>query len=52
MSGPKLKQFLKETTPGVLPIERLQKPNGGFDVPISKWLKSELHPMIFWPRKW
>jgi asparagine synthase (glutamine-hydrolysing) len=46
MPGLKLKQFLKQTMSGLLPARTLKKPKGGFDPPISGWLKSDLRPML------
>src|SRR5437867_1955971 len=46
MPGLKLKHFLKKTMEGMLPPQTLKKPKGGFNVPIPRWLKHELRPLI------
>jgi len=46
MPGLKLKHLLKETMRGILPKEILQKPKGGFNVPMSLWLKTSLRALV------
>lgn len=46
MRGFRLKHLLKETMGRELPRQTLAKPKGGFNVPISIWLKRELRPLI------
>ncbi|MBM4300089.1 MAG: asparagine synthase (glutamine-hydrolyzing) [Deltaproteobacteria bacterium] len=46
MPGLRLKHLLKETMRGILPKEILKKPKGGFNVPMSRWLKTSLRPLL------
>jgi len=46
MPGLNLKHLLKKTMRGMLPPQTLKKPKGGFNVPIPRWLKHELRPLI------
>lgn len=46
MPGFRLKHLLRETMRGVLPQQTLRRPKGGFNVPISAWLKHELRPLV------
>jgi asparagine synthase (glutamine-hydrolysing) len=46
MPGLRLKQLLKETMRSILPKEILNKPKGGFSVPMAGWLKSSLKPLL------
>ena len=46
MPGLNLKHLLKKTMRGMLPLQTLKKPKGGFNVPIPRWLKHELRPLI------
>ena len=48
----KLKSFrpkwiLKDALRGKLPEETLNKPKHGFAVPVAKWLKNDLRPLLF-----
>lgn len=46
MPGLRLKHLLKQTMGKILPRQILKKPKRGFNVPISRWLKDELRPML------
>jgi asparagine synthase (glutamine-hydrolysing) len=46
MPGLKLKYLLKKTMRGILPEEILKKPKKGFNVPMSRWLKTSLRPLL------
>jgi asparagine synthase (glutamine-hydrolysing) len=41
-----LKHLLKKTMREMLPTQTLKKPKGGFNVPIPRWLKHELRPLV------
>src|SRR5438034_309129 len=46
MPGLALKHVLKRTMRGLLPDETLRKRKGGFNVPMSAWLKQQLRPLV------
>lgn len=46
MPGMKLKHFLKESTKGMLPEEIVNRPKKGFNVPMPRWLKEGLKPVV------
>jgi asparagine synthase (glutamine-hydrolysing) len=46
MPGMKLKHFLKESTKDMLPQEIVNRPKKGFNVPMPRWLKDGLKPMV------
>lgn len=46
LKGTKGKYILRETFKDILPPLLLHKPKWGFEIPISKWLKSELRFLI------
>ncbi|HDZ27827.1 MAG TPA: asparagine synthase (glutamine-hydrolyzing) [Candidatus Aminicenantes bacterium] len=46
LKGTKGKYILRETFKDILPPLLLNKPKWGFEIPISKWLKSELRFLI------
>jgi asparagine synthase (glutamine-hydrolysing) len=46
MPGLRLKHLLKETMRDILPPEILKKPKGGFNVPMSLWLKTSLRDLL------
>ncbi|HSL47272.1 MAG TPA: asparagine synthase (glutamine-hydrolyzing) [Anaerolineales bacterium] len=46
MPGMKLKHFLKESTKDMLPEEILNRPKKGFNVPMPRWLKEGLKPVV------
>lgn len=46
LKGKKGKYILLETFKNILPPRLLNKPKWGFEIPISKWLKSELRFLI------
>ena len=46
MPGMKLKHFLKESMKDMLPEETLNRPKKGFNVPMPRWLKEELKPVV------
>ena len=46
MPGMKLKHFLKETAKDMLPDEIINRPKKGFNVPMPRWLKEELRPVL------
>jgi asparagine synthase (glutamine-hydrolysing) len=46
LKGKKGKYILLETFKNILPPPLLNKPKWGFEIPISKWLKSELRFLI------
>jgi asparagine synthase (glutamine-hydrolysing) len=46
LKGKKGKYILRETFKDILPPLLLNKPKWGFEIPISKWLKSELRFLI------
>jgi asparagine synthase (glutamine-hydrolysing) len=46
MPGLKLKYFLRQTMRGILPAAILNKRKGGFNVPMTRWLKTELRPLV------
>ncbi|MDQ2693099.1 MAG: asparagine synthase (glutamine-hydrolyzing) [Chloroflexota bacterium] len=46
MPGMKLKHFLKESTKEMLPAEILSRPKKGFNVPMPRWLKEGLKPVV------
>jgi asparagine synthase (glutamine-hydrolysing) len=46
MPGLRLKSLLKDTMRGLLPEQTLRKRKGGFNVPMSRWLKHELRPLL------
>jgi asparagine synthase (glutamine-hydrolysing) len=46
MPGMKLKHFLKESTKDMLPEEIVNRPKKGFNVPMPRWLKEELKPLV------
>ena len=46
MPGMKLKHFLKESTKDMLPQEILNRPKKGFNVPMPRWLKEGLKPLV------
>jgi asparagine synthase (glutamine-hydrolysing) len=46
MPGMKLKHFLKESTKDMLPEEIVNRPKKGFNVPMPRWLKEGLKPLV------
>jgi asparagine synthase (glutamine-hydrolysing) len=46
MPGMKLKHFLKESTRDMLPAEIVNRPKKGFNVPMPRWLKEGLKPVV------
>lgn len=46
MPGLRLKHFLRETMRPILPAEILDRRKRGFNVPMSRWLKHELRPLV------
>jgi len=46
MPGLELKYLLKRSMRNILPPQTLKKPKGGFNVPVSVWLKRELRPLL------
>jgi asparagine synthase (glutamine-hydrolysing) len=46
MPGMKLKHFLKESTKDMLPEEIVNRPKKGFNVPMPRWLKEGLQPVV------
>jgi asparagine synthase (glutamine-hydrolysing) len=46
MPGMKLKHFLKESTKDMLPEEIVNRPKKGFNVPMPRWLKESLKPVV------
>jgi len=46
MPGLELKHVLKRTMRGLLPDAVLRKRKGGFNVPMSAWLKHQLRPLV------
>ncbi|MFN8498469.1 MAG: asparagine synthase (glutamine-hydrolyzing) [Anaerolineae bacterium] len=46
MPGLKLKHFLRQTIRDILPREILRQPKRGFNAPMSRWLKSDLRPLV------
>lgn len=46
LRGKKGKYILLETFKEILPLSSLNKPKWGFEIPISKWLKSDLRFLI------
>lgn len=46
MPGMKLKHFLKESTRDMLPEEIVNRPKKGFNVPMPRWLKEDLRPVV------
>ncbi|MFN8482633.1 MAG: asparagine synthase (glutamine-hydrolyzing) [Anaerolineae bacterium] len=46
MPGLKLKHFLRETMRDSLPREILRQPKRGFNAPMSRWLKTDLRPLV------
>ncbi len=46
MPGLRLKHFMRQALQGVLPPETLRRPKRGFNVPMARWLKSDLRPLV------
>ena len=46
MPGLKLKHFLREAMRPLLPAEILKRPKRGFAVPMARWLKGDLRPLV------
>ena len=46
MPGMKLKHFLKESTKDMLPEEIVSRSKKGFNVPMPRWLKEGLKPLV------
>lgn len=46
MPGLKLKHFLREAMKAELPGETLRKRKAGFNVPMARWLKTDLQPLV------
>jgi asparagine synthase (glutamine-hydrolysing) len=46
MPGMKLKHFLKESTRDMLPQEIVNRPKKGFNVPMPRWIKDGLKPVV------
>ena len=46
MPGLKLKHFLRQSVREMLPVEIVKKPKGGFNAPVSGWLKTDLRPLV------
>ena len=46
MPGMKLKHFLKESIKDMLPEETVNRPKKGFNVPMPRWLKDGLKPLV------
>ncbi len=46
MPGLKLKHFFRETMRDILPREILRQPKRGFNAPMSRWLKTDLRPLV------
>ena len=46
MPGLKLKHFLRESMRGILPDEILRRRKRGFNVPMARWLKDDLRPLV------
>jgi asparagine synthase (glutamine-hydrolysing) len=46
MPGMRLKHFLKESTRDMLPQEIVNRPKKGFNVPMPRWLKDGLKPLV------
>ncbi len=42
----KLKHFLRQTMRDILPPEILRQPKRGFNAPMSRWLKTDLRPLV------
>ena len=46
MPGLRLKHFLRESVRDLLPAPIVRKRKGGFNVPMSRWLKTDLRPLV------
>ena len=46
ISGQTNKKILRDTFQKLLPAEILNRPKHGFEVPMNKWFKTEMRPMI------
>jgi asparagine synthase (glutamine-hydrolysing) len=46
MPGLRLKHFLRQSVGDLLPAGVRTRPKGGFNVPMSHWLKAELRPLV------
>jgi asparagine synthase (glutamine-hydrolysing) len=46
LNGWKLKSFLKDSLEGLLPPSVLDGPKMGFQIPMARWLRQDLKPMV------
>jgi asparagine synthase (glutamine-hydrolysing) len=46
LNGFKLKSYLRDGLKGVLPPSILQGPKLGFQIPLARWLREDLRPMV------